>query len=121
MPVSSWGAYIIAVLGGLLITHELTDHTPLMVFISMGSMNFYAIFALLMVIFVIRGNWDLGPMRTHEQNALNGQLYDASKGVPPGVIEHDEHKGKVDRKSTRLNSSHVRISYAVFCLKKKKK
>src|SRR3989442_10404414 len=29
----------------------------------------------------------------------------------------DEHR---DRKSTRLNSSHVRISYAVFCLKKKK-
>src|SRR5690554_7040429 len=28
---------------------------------------------------------------------------------------------KIDRKSTRLNSSHVRISYAVFCLKKKKK
>src|SRR3989442_8247436 len=27
---------------------------------------------------------------------------------------------KPDRKSTRLNSSHVRISYAVFCLKKKK-
>src|SRR5436309_13798386 len=26
----------------------------------------------------------------------------------------------VDRKSTRLNSSHVKISYAVFCLKKKK-
>src|SRR5436305_10567189 len=30
------------------------------------------------------------------------------------------HRGR-DRKSTRLNSSHVRISYAVFCLKKKKK
>src|SRR3989442_2265904 len=30
-------------------------------------------------------------------------------------------KGNSDRKSTRLNSSHVRISYAVFCLKKKKK
>src|SRR5690349_22326214 len=28
---------------------------------------------------------------------------------------------KPDRKSTRLNSSHVEISYAVFCLKKKKK
>src|SRR5207253_7980146 len=28
--------------------------------------------------------------------------------------------GYVDRKSTRLNSSHVAISYAVFCLKKKK-
>src|SRR5690606_41832360 len=30
-------------------------------------------------------------------------------------------KGDKDRKSTRLNSSHVKISYAVFCLKKKKK
>src|SRR5437870_8501363 len=30
------------------------------------------------------------------------------------------HKFRVDRKSTRLNSSHVAISYAVFCLKKKK-
>src|SRR5690606_41280844 len=29
--------------------------------------------------------------------------------------------GDADRKSTRLNSSHVKISYAVFCLKKKKK
>src|SRR5436309_11650993 len=29
--------------------------------------------------------------------------------------------GPGDRKSTRLNSSHVKISYAVFCLKKKKK
>src|SRR2546427_5381746 len=30
-------------------------------------------------------------------------------------------RGTVDRKSTRLNSSHSQISYAVFCLKKKKK
>src|SRR5690349_23392932 len=30
-------------------------------------------------------------------------------------------KARRDRKSTRLNSSHVEISYAVFCLKKKKK
>src|SRR5439155_21576658 len=29
------------------------------------------------------------------------------------------HDGDIDRKSTRLNSSHVAISYAVFCLKKK--
>src|SRR5436309_2444180 len=32
-----------------------------------------------------------------------------------------EPADKKDRKSTRLNSSHVKISYAVFCLKKKKK
>src|SRR3712207_7351908 len=30
-------------------------------------------------------------------------------------------EGQPDRKSTRLNSSHANISYAVFCLKKKKK
>src|SRR5258708_29987795 len=34
---------------------------------------------------------------------------------------HDEVARRVDRKSTRLNSSHQIISYAVFCLKKKKK
>src|SRR5207302_10312109 len=33
----------------------------------------------------------------------------------------DPHCASGDRKSTRLNSSHVKISYAVFCLKKKKK
>src|SRR3712207_6984208 len=32
-----------------------------------------------------------------------------------------ESSGALDRKSTRLNSSHANISYAVFCLKKKKK
>src|SRR5688572_31402420 len=33
----------------------------------------------------------------------------------------ESHEREVDRKSTRLNSSHSQISYAVFCLKKKKK
>src|SRR5438874_3424142 len=33
----------------------------------------------------------------------------------------DRHRGEGDRKSTRLNSSHVEISYAVFCLKKQNK
>src|SRR5215475_9791483 len=37
----------------------------------------------------------------------------------PGL--HQRHAGGRDRKSTRLNSSHVKSSYAVFCLKKKKK
>src|SRR5690349_24172540 len=36
------------------------------------------------------------------------------------LADHDVAVG-ADRKSTRLNSSHVEISYAVFCLKKKKK
>src|SRR3989442_3126863 len=40
-------------------------------------------------------------------------LPDRDDPVEPGAAA-------LDRKSTRLNSSHVRISYAVFCLKKKK-
>src|SRR5690625_6662225 len=34
-------------------------------------------------------------------------------------MQHSQGGGERDRKSTRLNSSHVAISYAVFCLKKK--
>src|SRR5690554_7188078 len=41
------------------------------------------------------------------------------KGYPTPVhLEALKRLGVTDRKSTRLNSSHVRISYAVFCLKK---
>src|SRR5207302_7505120 len=36
------------------------------------------------------------------------------------ALPEDRHERGRDRKSTRLNSSHVKISYAVFCLKKKK-
>src|SRR5215831_14958065 len=40
----------------------------------------------------------------------------------PRAAEQRDHDGDgEDRKSTRLNSSHLGISYAVFCLKKKKK
>src|SRR5436309_7457073 len=39
----------------------------------------------------------------------------AGKGI------EEQQREEADRKSTRLNSSHVKISYAVFCLKKKKK
>src|SRR3712207_7742286 len=44
------------------------------------------------------------------------------RGVRHGRRGADGHRGAArrDRKSTRLNSSHANISYAVFCLKKKK-
>src|SRR2546430_10192302 len=41
--------------------------------------------------------------------------------VPLGFFDGQLRKARTDRKSTRLNSSHSQISYAVFCLKKKKK
>src|SRR2546430_8784201 len=51
-------------------------------------------------------------------DALVGEMldeqFDRSSGIPTPPVGGD-------RKSTRLNSSHSQISYAVFCLKKKKK
>src|SRR3712207_7648622 len=44
-------------------------------------------------------------------------------GEPLEVVGEEDHRSarhREDRKSTRLNSSHANISYAVFCLKKKK-
>src|SRR3712207_6982974 len=48
---------------------------------------------------------------------------DPSSGEPEGVARRGGFRAvedRQDRKSTRLNSSHANISYAVFCLKKKK-
>src|SRR2546426_8201339 len=43
------------------------------------------------------------------------------RGAPVGLLLADQRMPQIDRKSTRLNSSHLLISYAVFCLKKKKR
>src|SRR3712207_7344705 len=52
-------------------------------------------------------------VRQPEQRAVRGGLLRVD--VQAGRTDHGQ-----DRKSTRLNSSHANISYAVFCLKKKK-
>src|SRR5258707_5840156 len=62
---------------------------------------------------VMGGTIAVVPLQLNEQAALT--LTPASAvdvGLGPGE--------RADRKSTRLNSSHANISYAVFCLKKKK-
>src|SRR5690606_40033969 len=53
------------------------------------------------------------PRHVHITGLADGQLLAINRG--------NNAEAGVDRKSTRLNSSHVKISYAVFCLKKKKK
>ncbi|WP_445399127.1 Na+/H+ antiporter NhaC family protein [Zobellella sp. An-6] len=95
MPVSSWGAYIIALVGGILASYGLTGQSALGAFLMMGSMNFYALFTLLMVLLVIRGGWDLGGMAHHEQQALEGHLFDKAKGTPPGVADSASTAGHV--------------------------
>src|SRR5690606_39379211 len=49
---------------------------------------------------------------------LDGEPTEIVKNEAEELAEIDIQE--IDRKSTRLNSSHVKISYAVFCLKKKK-
>ncbi|OOF13111.1 Na+/H+ antiporter [Salinivibrio sp. PR932] len=71
-PASSWGAYIITVIGSILVAHGVTDYTPLGAFVTMIPMNFYAIFALLLVFAVIWFQLDIGPMRQFEYQAKKG-------------------------------------------------
>src|SRR3712207_8147943 len=65
------------------------------------------------------------------RGARTGVVVRTGSGLPEGMAEQlladlqqvqpdqHEHPADEDRKSTRLNSSHANISYAVFCLKKK--
>src|SRR3712207_8357848 len=47
------------------------------------------------------------------------QVATCLQGVATAFVTNDRTLRRLDRKSTRLNSSHANISYAVFCLKKK--
>src|SRR5690348_18098587 len=58
--------------------------------------------------------------RVREEPARDAPREGARRGARPGPAARLPGGG-ADRKSTRLNSSHPSISYAVFCLKKKKK
>src|SRR5207249_11163897 len=54
--------------------------------------------------------------RRHIFGDMKLEVFDAS-GKRVGTMPTSKRRGLRDRKSTRLNSSHVSISYAVFCLK----
>ncbi len=86
MPISSWGAYIITLVGGLLATHAITEYSPIGAFIAMIGMNFYAIFALVLVFIVAIFSFDIGPMAHFERNAEKAN-----------AIEDDSSNGKQGR------------------------
>ncbi|MGF1832344.1 Na+/H+ antiporter NhaC family protein [Photobacterium sanguinicancri] len=99
MPISSWGAYIIALVGGIMVAHNVTDQSPIAAFVEMMPMNLYAVFTLVMVICVIFFQLDIGPMRKHEARALEGQLWDESQGKPAGLdveVPEDAKGGMID-------------------------
>src|SRR5690554_7137692 len=66
-----------------------------------------------------RGEGEVDEVVTHLRGLQEGGEDDEQDDVGRGDRGGRAEDAGVDRKSTRLNSSHVRISYAVFCLKKK--
>ena len=76
-PTSSWGAFIIGILGSLFAANGITDLKPLTAFVEMIPYNFYALTALLLVFLAAVFSMDLGAMRTHERRAMEtGELID---------------------------------------------
>lgn len=65
-PASSWGAYIITLIGGILVSHGMTETTALSAFVSLIPMNFYAVFALLLVLASAWFQINIGAMRKQE-------------------------------------------------------
>src|SRR5437879_8085038 len=63
----------------------------------------------------------LDPDHHHAERWRGGELGRIDRQRHRGAGARPHHGERTDRKSTRLNSSHRCISYAVFCLKKKKK
>src|SRR5699024_11722900 len=62
------------------------------------------------------------PLSLHDALPIFGHELECARGLGHrllAVLGREPPAGGGDRKSTRLNSSHVSISYAVFCLKKK--
>lgn len=96
-PLSSWGAYIMAIIAGILAKYSIDSYSSFSAFIQIIPMNFYAVFALLLTAYVAYTGLAVGPMRTHELRALQGELYDVSKGAPMGMSEdlHEHEGGKV--------------------------
>src|SRR5438034_5318510 len=65
--------------------------------------------------------WTLTSTGAGSKIAQQGRLGRRKSRRTLSEYDHAGRAGRQDRKSTRLNSSHTVISYAVFCLKKKKK
>lgn len=99
MPLSSWGAYIMTIIAGILVSHGITEYSALGAYILLIPMNFYAVFTLLMVFAVIWFKLDIGLMKEHEtlaeKNGIssenNHQVADLQDEL--GITESE--KGKV--------------------------
>lgn len=98
-PVSSWGAFIIGILGSIFIANEITHVQPMEAFVRMIPLNLYALSAILLVFIVTYLKMDIGLMKVHEERAIKtGELIDPDNSKVPGdlgdTVESHPH-GKV--------------------------
>lgn len=88
-PVSSWGAYIIGLIGTILTAHQVEDLTAFSAFVQMMPMNYYVWVALGMVFVVALLNADFGPMKKHEDHAIQtGEVVFHGRDIP-GEMKED--------------------------------
>lgn len=88
-PISSWGAFIIAIIASVFATHNITGMSAFSAFIQMIPMNLYVWATLVLVFFTAIRNVNLGQMRVHEERAHEtGQLFDPNKEIP-GELKED--------------------------------
>ncbi|ENH96269.1 hypothetical protein J416_11642 [Gracilibacillus halophilus YIM-C55.5] len=81
-PISSWGAYIIGMLGSIFVANEVTAYQPLEAFVRMVPLNMYAFAAMFLVFIVAIFHIDIGPIKKHEERAqVKGELVDPSKST----------------------------------------
>src|SRR5690606_33672019 len=86
-PISSWGAYIVALIGTIFVANNIQSYSPLSAFILMIPLNFYVWSALFLVFFSISGNINFGPMREHEERAEKEAIRYGPAKQAPGVLE----------------------------------
>lgn len=88
-PISSWGAYLIGLLGIIFAGATAVSYSPLSAFLLMAPMNFYVITTLALVFFFAWTEVDFFGMKKHEQLAeTKGQLFDPNKEIP-GQLKED--------------------------------
>lgn len=87
-PISSWGAFIITIVGSVLVTHHVTDITAFSAFLQMIPMNLYVWATLALVFLTAYRNINIGQMKVHEERALTtGEVYDPQKEIPGELKE----------------------------------
>ncbi len=85
-PISSWAAAVSGTVDGV---------NGIQLFISTIPFNLYALLTIIMVIFIGASNVDYGPMKRHEDNARNGDLFTTRNSVYSEDDKPTTSKGKV--------------------------